>query len=150
MPSTHVDRRDLLRDLLRARELDAALVSNLVNIRYLTGFTGSNAALLVLADGPGPDPGVFCTDGRYDLQADEEVPELERLLDRTSAPALAARAGRYRIRALGYESHHVTVDGLAALTRAAASDAAGPVRMASLEGAVERLRLVKDHEEIED
>ncbi len=150
MPATHVDRRDRLRAVLRDRGLDAALVSDLVNIRYLTGFTGTNAALLVLADGPGPDPGVFCTDGRYDLQADEEVPEMERVLDRTSAPALAARAGRYGVRALGYESHHVTVDGLAALTGAAGSDAAGTVRMASLERAVEQLRLVKDHGEIED
>src|SRR5215470_16927086 len=149
MPAIHADRRDRLRAVLRDRELDAALVSNLVNIRYLTGFTGSNAALLVLADGPGPDPGVFCTDGRYDLQAGEEVPDLERVLDRISAPALAARAGRYGVRALGYESHHVTVDGLAALTKAA-SDAPGPVRMSSLERAVEQLRLVKDHEEIED
>ena len=46
-------RRAALRALLReaAPALDALLVTDLVNVRYLTGFTGSNAALLVHADG---------------------------------------------------------------------------------------------------
>ena len=42
-------RRASLRALLSARGLDALLVTDLVNIRYLTGFTGSSAALLVHA-----------------------------------------------------------------------------------------------------
>ena len=60
-------RRDRLRAAARAAGLDAALVTRLVNVRYLTGFTGSNAALLVPADGDRPD--VLCTDGRYTEQA---------------------------------------------------------------------------------
>ena len=47
-------RRDRLRQRLADADLDAMLVSDLVNVRYLSGFTGSNAALLVRADnGPG-------------------------------------------------------------------------------------------------
>ncbi len=144
MPPTHVARRGRLRQLLRERELDAALVSNLVNVRYLTGFIGTNAALLVLADGPEPDPAVFCTDGRYDTQAGDQVPELERVIARGSDVALATRAARDGCRLLGYESHQVTVDGLAAL-----SAAAGAVTLVSVRQAVERLRLTKDAEEIE-
>jgi Xaa-Pro aminopeptidase len=56
-------------DRLRARfdDIDALLVSRLVNIRYLTGFTGSAALLLVTADGA-----TFVTDGRYrDQSADQ-------------------------------------------------------------------------------
>ena len=49
MPESHARRRDALRELLRAREVDAALVTDLLNVRYLTGFTGSHAALLVPA-----------------------------------------------------------------------------------------------------
>ena len=46
----HASRRAALRELLRdAADVDALLVTDLVNIRYLTGFTGSNAALLVHA-----------------------------------------------------------------------------------------------------
>ena len=84
-------RRDLLRDRARAAGLDAVLVTRLVNVRYLTGFTGSNGALLVPADGAGPD--VLCTDGRYITQVGRQAPDVELLVDRSSAPALAARAG---------------------------------------------------------
>ncbi|MGH3906770.1 MAG: aminopeptidase P family N-terminal domain-containing protein, partial [Pseudonocardiaceae bacterium] len=55
-------RREALRARLRAEKLDALLVTDLVNIRYLTGFTGSNGALLVHSEGE--EQTVFCTDGR--------------------------------------------------------------------------------------
>ena len=41
-PGGHARRRDALRDLMRGADLDALLVTDLVNVRYLTGFTGSN------------------------------------------------------------------------------------------------------------
>ncbi len=143
----HSTRRAALRASLRDRELDALLVTNLLNVRYLTGFTGSNAALLVRADSD--DAAVFCTDGRYLTQAAVQVPDLERVIDRPCDVALVkraaqrtgARAGTGRI---GFESGHVTVDGLDALVDAA--DGAELVRAADL---VERLRLVKDDAEVE-
>jgi Xaa-Pro aminopeptidase len=144
MPSTHAARRARLREHLRAADLDAALVSNLVNVRYLTGFTGSNAALLVYAGGPDSDPGVFCTDGRYDTQSATQVPDLERVLARASDLELAGRAAADGKARLGYESHHVTVDGLKALQ--AQAPQAG---FRTLARAVEQLRLVKDDGEIE-
>jgi len=55
-------RRDRLRQLLASAALDALLVSDLVNVRYLSGFTGSNAALLILT---GSETPVLATDGRY-------------------------------------------------------------------------------------
>jgi Xaa-Pro aminopeptidase len=144
MPATHAARRERLRQVLRQREVDAAVVSNLVNVRYLTGFTGSNAALLVRAGGPGGDPALFCTDGRYDTQAGEEVPDLERVIARSCDVALVERAAADRLLVLGYESHHVTVDRHATLARTG-----GPVRLVSLRRAVEDMRLVKDEDEIE-
>ncbi|MFD1150587.1 M24 family metallopeptidase [Saccharothrix hoggarensis] len=138
----HSTRRAALRATLRDRELDALLVTNLLNVRYLTGFTGSNAALLVHADSD--DASVFCTDGRYLTQAAAQVPDLERVIDRPCDAALAGRAAKAGTRRLGYESHHVTVDGLDTLV-----DAADGVELARASGLVERLRLVKDDAEVE-
>jgi Xaa-Pro dipeptidase len=148
MPESHAARRAALRTLLRAEELDALLVTDLLNIRYLTGFTGSNAALLVHG---GDEPGaerltVFCTDGRYLTQSAEQVPDVERVIDRPSDAALAARASKHAgsYRRTGFESHRVTVDGLDGLTAAAEG-----VQLVRAPGLVERLRMVKDDGEVE-
>ena len=124
------------------------LVTDLLNVRYLTGFTGSNAALLVhAADEPGAETRTaLCTDGRYLTQAAEQVPDLERVIERASDLALAERVGAApgQYRRTGFESQHVTVDGRDAL--AAAADKAELVRAPGL---VEALRLIKDETEIE-
>src|SRR2546430_7517634 len=140
MPETHASRRTALRAQLRERELDALLIVDLLNVRYLTGFTGSNAALLVHASDEART--LFCTDGRYLTQSARQVPDLERVLERRSAPALAARAGKEpeHYRRTGYESQHVTVDGLDVLTDAAG----GSVTLVRAPGRVEELRLIKD------
>ncbi|QFZ22090.1 M24 family metallopeptidase [Saccharothrix syringae] len=136
----HATRRAALRASLRALELDALLVTNLLNVRYLTGFTGSNAALLVHAES---DEGTaFCTDGRYLTQAAGQVPDLERVVDRPCDAALLKRAGG--LRRIGFESHDVTVDGLSALEAAA-----GGAALVRAPGLVERLRVVKDDAEVE-
>ena len=72
------ERRDRLRRSAAADGLDAVLVTNLLNVRYLTGFTGSNGALLLRADGRD----LFGTDGRYTTQAGTQVPDVELLVDR--------------------------------------------------------------------
>jgi len=139
--SSAAARRDLLRDRARAAGLDAVLVTRLVNVRYLTGFTGSNGALLVPADAGRPD--VLCTDGRYVTQAGRQAPEVELLVERVSAPALAEQARSRGHRRLGYESHDVTVDLHAAL-----ADRAPGVELVSVRQAVEELRAVKDDGEV--
>jgi Xaa-Pro aminopeptidase len=131
------ERRDAVRALLRTAELDALLVTDLVNVRYLTGFTGSNAALLVHVDGDAASR--FCTDGRYRAQAAGEVPDLETVIDRGSALALAASARGV----VGFESGHVTVDAHAAL-----AEAAEGARLERAPGLVQRLRAVKDDSEV--
>ena len=107
-------RRDRLRQRLAAAELDAMLVSDLVNVRYLSGFTGSNAALLIRADDETP---VLATDGRYRTQAAQQAPDAEIVIERACGPHLAGRAAADGVRRLGFESHVVTVDGFAALAQ---------------------------------
>ena len=138
--SASAERRDRLRAAARAAGLDAVLVTRLVNVRYLTGFTGSNGALLVPADGDRPE--VLCTDGRYTVQAGEQAPEVELLIDRTSAVALAERSAKDGYRTLGIETHDVTVDLQAALAEAAGGE------LVSVKRAVEHLRAVKDDTEV--
>ncbi|MGE2734364.1 M24 family metallopeptidase [Mycolicibacterium vaccae] len=134
-------RRDHLRRLLTESDLDAILVSDLVNVRYLSGFTGSNAALLVFADRETP---VLATDGRYRTQAAAQSPDAEVVIERACGPHLATRAAADGVRRLGFESHVVTVDAFGRLT-----DAAGPdCELVRAAGLVERLREVKDAEEI--
>ncbi len=140
MVTAHRARRDRLRARLSDLDAPAALVTRLVNVRYLTGFTGSNAALLVGADGTD----VLATDGRYITQSAQQTPDLERLIERRVATALAGRVAGAGIGRLAIETHEVTVDGAGDLAQAA-----GAVELVSLAEAVEGLRLVKDEQEID-
>jgi Xaa-Pro aminopeptidase len=136
-----------LRTTAARQGLDAVLVTNLLNVRYLTGFTGSNGALLVRTDGAD----LFGTDGRYTTQAGTQVPDVELLVDRGTVPALAREAVRRGVGRLGFESHDLTVDGLAALEKvlADAADGGAVPELASVRRAVEALRAIKDDDEIE-
>lgn len=138
---SHYRRREALRDRLRNRDLDALLVTDLLNIRYLTGFTGSNAALLLHAGG---DHGsVFCTDGRYETQSQRQVPDLRRVIDRGSDRRLGREAVESGIARLGFESHVLTVDAHEAL-----AEIAGYGRLHRASRLVEQLRTVKDVDEV--
>src|SRR5215468_9284888 len=139
MPEIHAARRERLRAVLAAGDADAALITSLVNVRYLTGLASSNAALLVPADG-GP---VLATDSRYALAAERDCPDLELLTCRAVETALAELAGRRGLRRLAFEAHEMTVERCAVL-----SSAAGDLRPRPLGRAVEELRMVKDAAEI--
>ncbi|WP_218019770.1 M24 family metallopeptidase [Rhodococcoides yunnanense] len=138
-------RRAALRQSMHALELDSVFVTDLLNIRYLTGFTGSNAALVVsAADSAGnEDNSVICTDGRYLTQVAEQVPDLRALIDRASAEALLASDATPKTGPVGFESHVVTVDQH--LAWSSLDPAPNLVRSPGL---VEELRMVKDEDEI--
>ena len=118
------------------------LVSDLINVRYLSGFTGSNAALLVFAD---DRPAVLATDGRYRTQAAQQAPDLEVAIERACGRHLAGRAASAGVRRLGFESHVVTVDGFDALAGELAQAGTELVRASQT---VEALREVKDAGEV--
>ena len=129
-------RADRLVELLAERELDSLLVTDLVNVRYLTGFTGSNGAAIVT-----PDERLFFTDFRYVEQARDQVPDFERLdAGRDLADALAKRlSGR-----AGFDEDDVSV-----ATHGKLSEKLGDgVELVAAGGLVERLRAVKDEAEI--
>jgi Xaa-Pro aminopeptidase len=140
------ERRNRLRALAVQQGLDAVLVTNLLNVRYLTGFTGSNGVLLLRADGAD----VLGTDGRYTTQAGIQAPDVELLIDRGTVSAVARAAVRGGAGRLGFESHEVTVDGYASLEDVLADEAPGSApELVSVGRAVEDLRAIKDDDEIE-
>lgn len=129
-------RRAAVQALLAERELDALLVTDLINIGYLTGFTGSNAALLISTVGES----TFCTDGRYETQSAAEVPDLIRRIDRPCDLALLGSAsGR-----IGFEAALVSVTGHRAQVAAASAG-----ELVETVGLVEGLRAIKDEGEID-
>ncbi|MFE9320327.1 M24 family metallopeptidase [Nocardia sp. NPDC052278] len=139
-------RRGALRSLLVENEVDALLVTDLVNIRYLTGFTGSNAALLVTSWDMrnSEERTVIGTDGRYQGQVAEQVPDLRAEIARATARRIVELAGEWQLGRVGYESHIVTVDQ----HRGFIEQKTG-LEFVATPGLVEQLRMVKDAYEIE-
>lgn len=122
------------------------LVTDLVNVRYLSGFTGSAGALLVYAD---DRPALLATDGRYRTQAARQAPDLQVAIERAGARHLAERAAAGADR-IGFEAHVVTVDGFDALSAAVApgESGTGGAELVRASGMVEALREVKDRGEV--
>jgi Xaa-Pro dipeptidase len=132
-------RRGRLRERLGAAGLDALLVTYLTNVRYLTGFTGSNGAVLVTAD---PALDRLGTDFRYLTQSGQQSPDLELVLDRDCIPAMAQYARQAGISRLGFEADHLSVAAYDQL------EADGGLTLARTSGLVETLRTVKDKDEL--
>lgn len=122
---------------------DALVVTTLVNVRYLTGFTGSNGALALRADGSG----VLVTDGRYRDQAALEVPDLDVVVSRDllgqSASAVRAASGEASPR-VAVETHTLPVDLHEVLV-----EALGDADVVSADRVVEAARETKDDHEVE-
>lgn len=131
-----MSRADRLVALLEERSLDWLLVTNLVNVRYLTGFTGTNGACLV-----SPDERLFFTDFRYVERARAEVREFERV--EGGRDLLGDLAARLRGRA-GFDDAHLSVRA----HRRLAEKAAEGVELVPAGGLVERLRSQKEEAEL--
>ena len=132
---------DRLRFSFSAVGADAFLVSHLPNIRYLCGFTGSAALLLVEQSSA-----TLFTDSRYTFQAHEEVSNArikiaKAGLIRAAGETLRQRRGRVRA---AYDPSHFTVAQRSAVKRAASER----VRWVDGGSAVEKLRAVKDPAEL--
>jgi Xaa-Pro aminopeptidase len=130
---------------LRARDLDALVVSNPQNVRYLSGFTGSTGWLVVSPAGTR-----FLTDGRYTAFVRQRMAsgdQLETAVDVVELgydQALAAVLANLAPRRIGFEAQTVTVTGL----RRWQQHAPG-VDWQPTEDLVEQQRVVKDAAEIE-
>lgn len=135
------ERLDRLAPTLRERELDALLVTDMVNVRYLSGFTGTNGACLV-----GEELRDFFTDFRYVEQAAAEVSDMERA---TAGPDLlrdvCERAAGAGVSRLGFEDAQVTVRTQARLREHLPEG----IELVAAGELVEDLRAIKDDRELE-
>lgn len=130
-------RRRALSARLAGMRIDEMLVTNLIHVRYLSGFSGSQGALVLSKDLTAE----IATDGRYTMQIAEEVPDIPVHIERQSALALLRRIeGPRRV---GFEADHVSVAQLERLQEACNED----VTLVPVSGAIEELRLTKDNTE---
>ena len=141
MPDAHAARRQLLAGKIAGQGADAALITYLINVQYLTGLASSNAALLLTV--AGGQPAVLATDSRYALAAERDCPDVERITTRDVVASLAARAASQGLRRILFEAHAMSVEQHATL-----GCDRQEIELAPLGRAVEELRMVKDEEEI--
>ena len=122
-----------------ALKIDALLVTGAENIRYLSGFKGSNGLLLLFPGGP-----VFFTDPRYDIQASQEVGC--RIVVVRHGPIMLAAArmiAKKRLKRIGFERAHLSYDAYLAL-----DDGTGPARLLGVGPLIERQRMIKSEDEL--
>ena len=134
------NRRASAISLFAESKLDALLVTNLHNVRYLTGFTGSNGAVLLFHAGPA----ILFTDPRYTVQSQQQVNCRVRIAKGPLTKSILQEVDRSRVVRLGFEQDNLTVLQLESLKR----DLPVRTQLEPVTGFVERLRMVKDAGEI--
>ncbi len=133
-------------DAVKAAGVEALLVTHLPDVRWLSGFTGSNAAL-VLTWKAGPRAMLF-TDGRYTAQAKAEAVGTRVVI--ATKPAVAAACEwmvEARIKSCGFDGTQTTVAALAAMRKAVPAKLRHGMFVA-VEPMVAGLRQIKDADEI--
>jgi Xaa-Pro aminopeptidase len=138
---SHAARRRSLARKLKPLGLDALLVSNPVNVTYLTGFTGEASYLIV-----GRSRQLLATDGRFTEQLADECPDLElhvRPPATTTPPEVAKVLSKLDLAKVGFESRHVTV-AMLNLWR----DLAKSIDWSPQAELVEEMRAIKDADEV--
>jgi len=132
------DRLARLRAAIADRGAQGLLVSNLVNVRYLSGFSGSSGWLLIAQDAAR-----LVSDFRYRLQAAEEAPGFEFVEIKRADEDLPGAIAALGCEAVGFEAAHVTVD-----THRRLSERLPGVRLEPTTDLVESLRITKDEGEL--
>ncbi|MFD1204420.1 M24 family metallopeptidase [Sporosarcina contaminans] len=128
-----------LREALKELGLDALLVTNPYNRRYITGFTGSSGVAII-----SENDAVFITDFRYTEQAADQVKGFKIVQhEKTIIEEVAKQVEAMKISTLGFEKDHVSY-GLYEMYKEKVS-----AELKAVAGIIEKIRLIKTPEEIE-
>lgn len=139
-PQVHAERRQRARMRVQEQAPGAEwlLVTSLPNVRYLTGFSGSNAVLALHATAPERD--ALGTDGRYAEQVRRQSPGLEVIIERSTLAAVAT--------ALSAVAPSVCVESTISMESWQVACRVLGGQVPALEAVVESLRVVKDSFEL--
>jgi Xaa-Pro aminopeptidase len=133
-------RRSRIAATLADRNVDALIVSAAPNVRYLTGFTGSNGRVLLW-----PSGALLFTDPRYEIQAAQETDCRVKIARGTLYPAVMKAAAGRKFRRLGFEKGRLAYEDYEQLQTGLTLGAS----LVPLAGAIEAQRMVKSRGEIE-
>lgn len=133
-------RREKARAFLIDRKVDALLLTDLHNVRYLTGFTGSNASLLLFRD----REAILYTDPRYTVQAGQQVSCTARIVKGPLTKGVLRDIHRAGVRRIGVEGDSLTVARFEALKK----DLPARAHLLPLPNLIGQQRMVKDEGEI--
>ncbi len=138
----HDSRIASLRNVMANRKLDALIVSNIPDIFYITGFTGSTAASVVTHS-----ECYVLVDPRYTIQAKSECVgcSVVEYAGKSTISACAESVNDIGIRKLGYQADDLTVSSFRELR----AKTQNTVSFRAASGLIEKLRCVKDADEIE-
>ena len=132
-----------LRASIAKKGLDALLLSQPENLRYLSGFTGSSGWLLISGQNA-----ILATDFRYVEQAKGESPDFEIIQTKQELrdwlPGLASDLGCHK---LGFEANFISYDSSHKLSEAIRTKQIN-LELVPTTGIIEQLRSIKELEEL--
>ncbi len=127
----------ILKKRLPELGVDGILITDLNNVRYLSGFTGSSGFLMITKS-----KSVFVTDFRYKEQAKSEVKGFHIKIQAVEKTEFIRKLVKtYKIRRLGFEDHNITYNTYKKLHR-------DNLKLKALSNTVEDLRLIKSQQEL--
>ncbi len=132
------DRIDRLRALFGELVISGVIITDMKNVRYFSGFTGSEGTLIITEDG-----GLFLTDGRYTTQASREVKAFETKEYKKKTDGIADAVKEFGTKRVGVESHNMTLslfDDLVGLMSG--------IELIPLKKNLSELRMIKGDEEL--
>lgn len=134
-------RRQKFWHLVKKQGVESFLVTNPINVSYLTGFTGEDSYLLT-----GKQESLLLSDGRFTTQIASECPGLETLIRKPSEgllPLLANALKKRKIATMGIEGGHLSISTFQKLAETCTT-----TDVIVLPPLVEELRMIKDAAEI--
>lgn len=134
-----MSRIEKIKQILEELNLDAFYITHIPNIRYISGFSGSSAFLLI-----GKNKNYFLTDFRYKEQSAEQVKGFEIHVDYNATEEMKKIFSAGGFKRVGFESTHMTVSGLDNLKKNFAG-----VEFVPVAERIEKLTMIKTPEEVE-